>query len=251
MMTGAEESEMTVRVGLVGCVKQKVDHPAPARELYVSPLFRGRRRYVENSCDTWLILSAKHGLLDLDQLVEPYDQSLVTASTASRREWSAMVLRQLDARAFEYRSTVFEFHAGANYRNFGLEAGLRERGAATVVVAEHLSQGQQLAFYANAGVPTAAPEGPVRRAQAGRYATGEYTALGAWLESLGATEATMTFGEIESLIGRSLPTSARRHSAWWANSVSGHSHAVWVTAGWRVRADLSLEVANFTRSLRP
>jgi hypothetical protein len=41
-------------------VKKKEDHELPARDLYVSPLFRGRREYVERSCDRWFILSALH-----------------------------------------------------------------------------------------------------------------------------------------------------------------------------------------------
>ena len=57
-----------MRVGLVGCVKKKGSSPAPAGDLYISPLFIGRRRFVEASCDRWFILSALHGLLDPDQV---------------------------------------------------------------------------------------------------------------------------------------------------------------------------------------
>jgi len=42
-----------MRIGLVGCVKQKALVAAPAAELYVSPLFRARRTDVERSCDRW------------------------------------------------------------------------------------------------------------------------------------------------------------------------------------------------------
>jgi len=38
------------RIGLVGCVKSKLDHVAPAGELYTSDLFLGRKAYVERSC---------------------------------------------------------------------------------------------------------------------------------------------------------------------------------------------------------
>lgn len=46
-------TERRGRVGLVGCVKQKLHHPATAADLYVSPLFRGRRRYVERTSSSW------------------------------------------------------------------------------------------------------------------------------------------------------------------------------------------------------
>jgi hypothetical protein len=48
-----------MRIGLVGCVKSKRSQAAPARELYSSPLFRGRRDWVERTCDRWFVLSAK------------------------------------------------------------------------------------------------------------------------------------------------------------------------------------------------
>lgn len=50
-------------VGLVGCTSQKLKRPAPARELYVSSLFKKASAFAERSCDRWYVLSAKHGLL--------------------------------------------------------------------------------------------------------------------------------------------------------------------------------------------
>ena len=42
---------MGIRVALVSCVKSKQDSPAPAGELYTSPLFRSFRRYAEANAD--------------------------------------------------------------------------------------------------------------------------------------------------------------------------------------------------------
>ena len=64
-----------MRIGLVGCVKKKGPVAAPAEELYVSPLFVGRRRFVESTCDRWFILSALHGLVDPHEVIEPYDHA--------------------------------------------------------------------------------------------------------------------------------------------------------------------------------
>src|SRR5437879_2590214 len=60
------------RVGLVGCVKSKRSVPTAAADLYTSTLFVGRRRWVEASCERWFILSAKHGVVPPDELIEPY-----------------------------------------------------------------------------------------------------------------------------------------------------------------------------------
>lgn len=139
-----------MRVGLVGCVKAKRSTASPAEDLYTSTLFEGRRRYVERTCDRWFVLSAKHGLLKPTSLVEPYDETLKTKSRVERRRWSESVLEQLDAILGNLGGTTFEIHAGAEYRDHGLTAGLLARGAQVELPAAGLRIGEQLAFYAPA-----------------------------------------------------------------------------------------------------
>jgi hypothetical protein len=139
-----------MRVGLVGCVKSKQSRAAPARELYTSPLFRGRRAWVERSCDRWFILSAKHGLVGPGRLLAPYDETLTALPRAARRRWSAMVVQALDQALGGLSGVVIELHAGLPYLDHGLAAGLRERGAALEHPVHGLAFGQQLAFYKQA-----------------------------------------------------------------------------------------------------
>ena len=47
----------------MGCAKNKLERRAPARDLYVSELFDRARAVAEQTCDSWLILSAKHGVV--------------------------------------------------------------------------------------------------------------------------------------------------------------------------------------------
>jgi hypothetical protein len=136
-----------MRVGLVGCVKQKGTAAAPARDLYTSTLFVGRRAYVERSCDCWFVLSAEHGLVRPETMVDPYDVTLSTARRQVRRDWSGRVLEQIDRALGDVQGAEFEIHAGAAYRDFGLVDGLQRRGANLAVPAEGLRQGEQLAFY--------------------------------------------------------------------------------------------------------
>jgi hypothetical protein len=84
------------RIGLVSCVKSKLGRRAPARELYTSALFRGARHFVERSCERWFILSAQHGLVDPDQVFAPYERTLTTAPLSVRRDWSRVVVAQLE-----------------------------------------------------------------------------------------------------------------------------------------------------------
>jgi hypothetical protein len=139
--------EEAMRIGLVGCVKSKAAETKPARDLYTSPLFRGARRAVERTCDTWLILSAAHGLVSPDRLLAPYEKTLNSASPSSRREWAAQVLQQIDERLGPLGGVEFELHAGSAYLDFGLIDGLLERGASVVNPLQGMSMGKRLAYY--------------------------------------------------------------------------------------------------------
>lgn len=99
---------------LIGCGKTKAAHPAPARDLYLGSLFRARRRYAEASGLRWYIISARYGLLDPDQLIEPYDQRLPRSYGLFQRNqdvlaWARATLAPLP------RGVTLEIHAGADY----------------------------------------------------------------------------------------------------------------------------------------
>lgn len=226
-----------MKIGLVGCVKTKRATGAPARDLYTSTLFTGRRRYVEESSDRWFVLSALHGLVRDDEWLEPYDETLNDQSAESKRRWAEKVLADLDALGLDFRATTFEIHAGNEYRSFGLVDGLRTRGAAVEVPAAHLGQGEQLAFYGGRSVdaePSDTSPSPTPRSSSSPR--GSYQPLGHHLNAVDGARVVLSFTEIERILGRTLPASARKHRAWWSNERSGsHSHArSWMDAGWHV-----------------
>jgi hypothetical protein len=135
------------RIGLVGCVKGKRLQAAPARDLYSSDLFLGRRAFVERTCERWFILSALHGLVAPSRVLEPYDRTLKDASAAERRAWSALVVEDLKRTLGNLDGLTFEVHAGTEYREYGLRQGLEREGARIEVPARGLRMGEQLAFY--------------------------------------------------------------------------------------------------------
>jgi hypothetical protein len=155
------DQTMTMRIGLVGCVKSKLAHASPAADLYTSALFRGRRAYVGRSCERWLVLSALHGAVRPDVVLEPYDVTLNDASRAERRAWASRVLGQLESELGSLRGLTFEIHAGANYTDWDLVEGLQKRGATVEQPLAGLSLGQQLAFYAAGGL--AQPDPPAAK----------------------------------------------------------------------------------------
>jgi hypothetical protein len=106
------------RVVLISCASKKLPHPAPAGDLYVSSLFQFCLRYAGTlKPDVIFILSAKYGLVALDQWLEPYNDTLNTKRNADIKEWAQGVLEQLRSKVDLDRDTVI-FLAGEKYRRY-------------------------------------------------------------------------------------------------------------------------------------
>jgi hypothetical protein len=141
-----ESVSTTADVVLVGCVKRKLDHPAPAQDLYTSALFARERAYAERHGDRWFILSALHGLVEPTQLIEPYEQRLSSMNRSQRNEWGERVLRCLQLELGSLADKTFEIHAGATYAD-PISGRLRSQGAHVVEPLRGLAIGERLAWY--------------------------------------------------------------------------------------------------------
>lgn len=128
-------------VALVACAAAKLTSPSAARDLYVSSLFRKSRAYVEANADSWFVLSAKHGLVAPDRVIEPYDVTLNAMPVAERRRWSEQVNRQL-AEVVGPGDRLLVL-AGARYRE-GVESVQRSRGVVVDVPMQGMRIGEQL-----------------------------------------------------------------------------------------------------------
>ncbi|MSP14843.1 MAG: hypothetical protein EXR62_18020 [Chloroflexi bacterium] len=126
---------------LISCGKKKLPHKAKAANLYISDLFVKSLKYARMlKPDRIFILSAKHGLLDLDQAIEPYDVTLNPMPVAQVKAWAARVLGQLKQRA-DLRNDQFIFLAGVKYRKY-----LVPHLASYTVPMEGLTIGKQLQY---------------------------------------------------------------------------------------------------------
>jgi hypothetical protein len=99
---------------LVSCVSAKRSRPLPARELYCSDWFVTPRDYVEAQAEDWYILSAKYGLVEPDEVIEPYNETLSDISSAERRAWAERVAGQVRPKCREEPEIVIL--AGQAYR---------------------------------------------------------------------------------------------------------------------------------------
>ena len=65
------------KIVLISCVSKKLSHKSKAQELYISPLFRKNIQYAKSlNPDKIFILSAKYGLIKLEEEIEPYNKTL-------------------------------------------------------------------------------------------------------------------------------------------------------------------------------
>ena len=95
------------KIVLISCVKSKLKYPAKAKDLYTSTLFQSNLQYAyQLKPDAIYILSAKYGLLDLDQIIAPYEMTLNTMTEAEKKGWSRRVLDVLQKKA-DLKSDLF------------------------------------------------------------------------------------------------------------------------------------------------
>lgn len=106
------------KIVLISCVSKKRSLKSKASDLYISPLFRKNLQYaLKLNSDQIFILSAKYGLVSLDEEIEPYDLTLNTMPAAEVKEWAAGVIHQLSSWT-DLQHDEFIFLAGAKYRKY-------------------------------------------------------------------------------------------------------------------------------------
>ncbi|MDR1787158.1 MAG: hypothetical protein LBR16_01705 [Treponema sp.] len=110
---------------LISCGKQKCGKKVKAADMYTSPRFKMAlayaRKQTKGDDSRIFVLSAKHGLLSLDKVIEPYDETLNTKKAAERRDWAQKVLAQL-AKVTNTEKDVFIFLTGKKYNEYLLPA---------------------------------------------------------------------------------------------------------------------------------
>lgn len=82
---------------LISCCSKKNEVTGTPEEVYCSQLFKLSLKYARLlNPDKILILSAKYGVLSLDDIIQPYNLSLTTMNKADREQWYQKVMSQLD-----------------------------------------------------------------------------------------------------------------------------------------------------------
>jgi len=103
---------------LVSCVSRKLTCKTKAKDLYISPLFKFNLKYAFSlNPDKVFILSAKYGLLDLEEEIEPYNKTLNNMSSKEVKDWAKEVINSL-MKSADIKKDNFIFLAGERYRRY-------------------------------------------------------------------------------------------------------------------------------------
>jgi len=106
------------QIALISCVSKKRSSASKAADLYTSALFKLNLQYTRQlNPDDIYILSAKYGLVALDDEIEPYDVTLNTMGVTERKAWANKVIEQLASRC-DLQQDHFIILAGERYRQY-------------------------------------------------------------------------------------------------------------------------------------
>jgi len=109
---------MTKKIVLISCASKKLKYKAKAEDLYISPLFRFSLAYAKKlKPDKIFILSAKHRLLNLNDEIAPYNETLNDKSTSDIKVWAEKVVIELE-KLTNLGNDLFIFFAGEKYRKY-------------------------------------------------------------------------------------------------------------------------------------
>ena len=142
------------RLVVIGCVKGKVKHTVPMRDLYTGQLWTARRGYAEASGHDWLILSAGRGLRPPGFRSGPYEA--VAADTVGRPAWPIVQAYRLalhlgrhphgTGEPLDLSGVVLELHAGRGYVDV-IRPAFEAAGVVIETPMAGLGIGSQLGWY--------------------------------------------------------------------------------------------------------
>ncbi len=131
-------------VVLISCVKTKLKEPAKVEDIYISDWFKSALIFAKFlKPDVIYVLSAKHGLLALNDVIEPYELTLKTMKSRDIKAWAIGVVEKLNL-VSDLQHDRFVILAGEKYRKFLVSHLVHHE-----VPMAGLTSGKQLQFLKN------------------------------------------------------------------------------------------------------
>lgn len=103
---------------LISCCGPKQKVKSRAEDLYISTRFKYSLKCAKKLMPNKIfILSSKYGLVNLDDELEPYNETLNNKSVSYIIHWSAHVVKEL-SKVSDLQNDRFIFFAGEKYRKY-------------------------------------------------------------------------------------------------------------------------------------
>jgi len=109
---------MTKKIILISCASKKLAYKSKAEDLYISTLFRLSFAYAKKlKPDKIFILSAKYGLLNLNDEIASYNETLNNKPVSDIKIWAEKVVIELE-KLTNLGNDLLIFFAGEKYRKY-------------------------------------------------------------------------------------------------------------------------------------
>lgn len=214
--------------------------PQQAKDVYTGTFAKACQRYAITFFEHWVILSAKHGFLFPNDIVqESYNVSFVKPTSETIR--LEMLNKQAQTMGlFRYREiTVL---GGRHYVD--MARALFHQGQTLILPLRdckgigYMIQRLNLSVTANqpADIRQEATTNDELHKTVAISSThrGKYAPLFDYLATRQEKSTTLHIGQIEAILGFKLPVSSVNYRAWWSNDVSHSQANAWLSAGWEV-----------------
>lgn len=85
------------KIALLSCTKDKLLYKSKVKDLYSPSIYfkNTLQKIQKENFDYIYVISAKHGVLELDQEINPYDFTLSQLKVLEKRDWARNILKQL------------------------------------------------------------------------------------------------------------------------------------------------------------
>lgn len=134
-------------VVLISCGKEKRQWSCRASEMYCSERFISAKQFAQQQNYDWYVISAKHGLLHPDAMIEPYDLSILNFTDNEKNLWAEKITN--DIFKLHELSTKIMILADNNYSN-ALAYKLNKKGYSVILPFNEIDYTQQKNFLQNA-----------------------------------------------------------------------------------------------------
>jgi hypothetical protein len=112
--------------------------------MYTSDLFKKSLEYAKSLKPNKIyILSAKYGVLELDEIISPYEQTLNAMTEKERKIWAYKVVKQCEEKGVDFTEKAV-FLCGKNYRKY-----VMQKFKSSSAPLSKMGIGQQLQYYKN------------------------------------------------------------------------------------------------------